>query len=74
MEFNNNFVTEGICYLCEAKGPIKHLPIYVSGSEGICVCLSCADTISEIIRRMKNVGGRTKRQFMKDRQALKGAD
>jgi len=41
---------------------LKHLPVYVFGSEGIRVCNICQQAITDYIRSMRCVAGRAHKQ------------
>lgn len=43
------------CAVCRTTHPaddITHLKIYVAGSEGVNVCLTCRQTLTEVLRGM----------------------
>lgn len=43
------------CMICQRKENTKHLPIYVVGSEGLDICLSCEMALVHHIRELMNV-------------------
>ena len=52
-------VMEGNCRICgEHDDECIHLNLYVNGSEGIWVCLSCRIDLTNTARSMQSVAGR----------------
>jgi len=52
--------TNGVCRICEKETRVKHINLYVSGSEGLYVCQSCEIDIVALIRCLMNVALRGK--------------
>jgi len=54
------------CRICHGKElPVRHLPIYAFGSEGIEVCRICDVAIAEFVRNMTNAAGRARKDGYK---------
>ena len=53
------------CSICECEDEVKHLDLYVFGSEGVCLCLNCRITITELLRKMSNMASRIKFEAFK---------
>ena len=49
---------QGQCRCCGDKGKVRHLAIYVVGSEGLDVCHDCEMAIVEFCRSLIRVAGR----------------
>ena len=48
----------GTCHLCGTESEeLKHLPLYVSGSEGISACLICRLVLTEVASGLKHAAG-----------------
>jgi|GEM_PF-7004284 len=64
------------CSICQCEQPVatllqeeklRHLPLYVDGSEGIDICYACAIALTEILRGMKSACARSR---IKERHKL----
>lgn len=55
----------GECRICGRNGETRHLPIYVTGSEGVDVCQACEIDIVNFIRSMMSTSARTKLALIK---------
>jgi hypothetical protein len=44
--------TEGNCRICAGSGPVRHISLYVSGSEGLTLCHDCEMAIVENVRSL----------------------
>lgn len=55
-----------MCSLCDQKtDEITHLDLYVSGSEGCWVCLSCRMILTEVARGIRSTSSRVKLDTLK---------
>jgi len=55
----------GSCDICSdpcGDDLLKHLPVYIFGSEGIRVCYICLKAIMDYMRSMRCVAGRSYKQ------------
>lgn len=60
----------GRCMICQmSKMEIKHLPLYVRGSEGLDICHFCEMILVEFVREIMNIANRSRLVCHKD---LKG--
>ena len=50
----------GECRICGAHGAVRHLDLYVFGSEGVPICAACERTLVEIVRGMASAAGRSR--------------
>lgn len=56
------------CGICRSnEDDVEHLNLYVEGSEGVWVCLSCRIALTEIARRMKSLVNKTYLNIKKDK-------
>jgi hypothetical protein len=46
---------------------LRHLPLYVMGSEGVHLCLTCRMLLTEVVRHMRHVMASAKIEFAKNR-------
>ena len=54
------------CSICFSEvGETCHLPIYITGSEGIELCTNCKMDLTEHLQQLRNVALRTKLQTFK---------
>ena len=53
------------CNICDSDREVKHLSIYAFGSEGVYICIGCQAFLSEHLRRMRELAGRVKIEFVK---------
>lgn len=57
------------CYICDtnedADNEIKHYCLYVNGSEGVELCVSCQIAVCEQIRHMKSAANKAKINYIK---------
>lgn len=47
-----------VCTSCLAITECKHLPLYIIGSEGCCVCHQCEMDVVNYIRTSRSLAGR----------------
>ena len=43
---------EGICMMCHEMGPVRHIALYVVGSEGLFVCHDCEMVLVKVVRAL----------------------
>ena len=48
------------CMICDSDRDIRHINLYVVGSEGLSICHVCEMALVAHIHQMKAVGGRAK--------------
>ena len=54
------------CSICFSEvGETRHLPIYITGSEGVELCTNCKIDLTEHLRQLRNVALRSKLQAFK---------
>lgn len=54
------------CTLCECESEeIKHLPLYVIGSEGIDVCFNCQIILTKTAQSIMEIAARVKKNTIK---------
>lgn len=57
----------GPCRICRTKEEeVKHLPLYISGSEGLEICHGCEMVLIDIIIGMVSVVSHCKRSLYKE--------
>ncbi len=49
------------CNICNDDKEVRHFSLYVFGSEGINLCLSCQILVCELLRKISNLVGRVKK-------------
>jgi len=52
---------ENFCLICGVFDEVRHLPIYVRGSEGIELCHDCEMLLVDFISKLMNLSGRIKK-------------
>jgi hypothetical protein len=52
---------------------LRHLPLYVMGSEGVRLCLTCRMLLTEVVRHMRHVMASTKLECAKGRNREEAA-
>ena len=61
--------SSGVCGICHRQWQpdgLKHLPIYVNGSEGIALCPDCSQALSNHVFAMRSAANRAYRaQYVK---------
>jgi len=62
----------GRCTICQCEPceELRHLPLYISGSEGIDICYACSIALTEILRGMKSACSRSRIEVAKERHKL----
>lgn len=55
---------KGECTLCGDEHEVFYLDLYVIGSEGIWICLSCRIILTNVARGIRSTAGRVKRDAM----------
>ncbi len=53
----------GTCMICKVHAEVRHIPLYVIGSEGLWLCHACEMRIVEFVRIMM-------RQYMEEKKQL----
>jgi hypothetical protein len=53
---------EGFCSICGVFDEVRHLPIYVRGSEGVSFCHDCEMLLVDFIKNLMNLSGRIKKE------------
>ncbi len=65
-------LTPGVCSICLThkwlESELKHLDIYISGSEGIMVCPDCNIVITNTVSSMRSIACRAKNQTLITKQ------
>jgi hypothetical protein len=58
------------CGICQNEPPeeLRHLPLYVNGSEGIDVCWGCAMFLTETIRQLRSTCSRSRLAYARERK------
>jgi hypothetical protein len=51
-----------ICHDPWENEKLKHLPIYVNGSEGVTICPYCQQNLTEFLRALRSTAARAKKQ------------
>ena len=54
------------CMICDEKKEIKHLPLYVEGSEGLNVCHSCEMALVHYIRGLMVLASKSRMKGYKN--------
>ena len=62
------------CRICGSLGETRHLPIYVSGSEGLEICHQCEMSLVEYLRQMIHASVRARNAFAKSYKAITRQD
>ncbi len=61
-----------ICRICFIETKLKHLPLYVSGSEGIDICHNCEMVLVEYLRSLIRIAERARKAgYMESRRLIK---
>lgn len=53
---------EGSCYCCESATCVRHIDIYVIGSEGLVICHSCEMNLVEWLREQASAAAEKKKR------------
>ena len=64
---------EGWCRVCVEFGEVKHLPLYVSGSEGVELCNDCEMIVVDLVRSMIRTTAKSRLIFAKDLKRIREA-
>jgi len=68
-EKTNTLYRCGICMEDHEREDMTHLKLYVKGSEGLLVCLSCRIALTNVARAMREAAGRAwHKEWMKKRR------
>jgi hypothetical protein len=43
---------DGMCMMCDTIGPVRHIALYVVGSEGLFVCHDCEMFLVRVVRAL----------------------
>jgi len=62
-----------LCGLVVSEG-VRHLPLYVRGSEGVRVCISCQVALTEFARALSGAANRAKRQTATEAKPRSGGE
>lgn len=54
---------EDFCLICGVFDEVRHLPIYVRGSEGIELCHDCEMLLVDFINNLRNLSGRVQKDL-----------
>lgn len=63
----------GRCMVCHTEGPVRHLPLYVCGSEGLDICTSCRIDLTDHVRSMMRVAAVSRKEGYKACKAVREA-
>jgi len=63
-----NFRMCSVCLKNETNEPLTHLSIYITGSEGIDVCLDCRLSITEFVRQLRKIASSVKIRTVKEQK------
>ena len=62
---------EGICMICHETTNVRHINLYVIGSEGLRCCKTCEDRLLEFVRKMMREAGRARKaKFLKRKEVI----
>lgn len=60
-----------LCSICQSANETRHLPIYISGSEGIEICHDCEMGIVEYLRNIIRTCYKSRMQLAKDLKKIR---
>ena len=53
---------DGLCMVCHAIAPVRHIRLYVIGSEGLWICHRCEMMMVEFVRGLMRAEGEQRKQ------------
>jgi hypothetical protein len=59
----------GVCMLCQSEAEVRHINLYIIGSEGLNACHSCEMKLVEFARKLMSENGRLKLEAAKRKRA-----
>lgn len=60
------------CDVCSEPAEVRHVNLYVNGSEGICICHACEMDLISYIRTIRSATGRAKLAIYKHCMVTRG--
>jgi len=64
---------EGICMVCNETTDVRHINLYVRGSEGLHCCPACEDKILEFVHRIMREAAITRKNEFKKEKEMRNA-